>query len=203
LKGSAGQSFGAFGARGLTLMLEGDANDYVGKGLSGARIILTPPADSSFTPGENIIAGNTLLYGATSGKAFIQGKVGQRFCVRNSGAVAVVEGVGNHGCEYMTGGTVVILGPTGSNFGAGMSGGEAYVLDEKGDFAARCNKGIAHHLRHLDDSCAKDLDRLEALISEYYDATRSAKAALILQDWNGFRGKFVKVSSPVYEKHLI
>jgi glutamate synthase (NADPH) large chain len=203
LKGSAGQSFGAFGARGLTLMLNGDANDYVGKGLSGAKIILTPPEASSFTPSENIIAGNTILYGATSGKAFIQGKVGQRFCVRNSGAVAVVEGVGNHGCEYMTGGTVVILGPTGSNFGAGMSGGVAYVLDEKGDFASRCNKGIAHQLRHLDDSSAKDLARLKALISEYCEATRSAKAALILKDWNSFKGKFVKVSSPVYEKHLV
>jgi len=199
--GSAGQSFGAFGASGLTLKLAGDANDYVGKGLSGAKIILTPNGSAAFDPAENIIAGNTLLYGATSGKAFIHGKAGQRFCVRNSGATAVVEGVGNHGCEYMTGGTVVILGPTGSNFGAGMSGGVVYVLDEDGDFASRCNKGIRSYLKGLDADSDRDLDRLKALITEYRDATGSLKAEAVLDGWDSYCGKFVKVSSPVYERH--
>ena len=138
-RGSAGQSFGAFLPAGITLRLEGDANDYVGKGLSGGRVIVRPPHDATFIAEHNVIAGNVALYGATSGEAFIRGVVGERFAVRNSGAIAVVEGVGDHGCEYMTGGRVVVLGRTGRNFAAGMSGGVAYVLDEDGDFAQRCN----------------------------------------------------------------
>src|SRR6185295_8170636 len=138
--GSAGQSLGAFVPRGITLELEGDANDYIGKGLSGGKIIVYPPKGSTFVPEENMIVGNVGLYGATSGEIYIRGMAGERFCVRNSGVHAVVEAVGDHGCEYMIGGTVVILGPTGRNFAAGMSGGIAYVLDEDDDFAARCNK---------------------------------------------------------------
>ena len=137
--GSAGQSFGAFVPRGITLRLEGDSNDYVGKGLSGGKIIVYPPRQATFVPEENIIIGNVALYGATSGEAYIRGVAGERFAVRNSGAHAVVEGVGDHGCEYMTGGRVVVLGRTGRNFAAGMSGGVAYVLDAAGDFARRCN----------------------------------------------------------------
>src|SRR5208283_4441762 len=138
--GSAGQSFGAFLAHGVTLELEGDANDYVGKGLSGGTLIVYPPRASTFLPEENIVIGNVALYGATSGEAFLNGMAGERFAVRNSGATAVVEGLGDHGCEYMTNGTVVVIGKVGRNFAAGMSGGIAYVLDEKGDFAAkRCN----------------------------------------------------------------
>ena len=138
-KGSAGQSFGAFMPRGMTFTLEGDANDHLGKGLSGGKIIVFPPAQSTFVPEENIIIGNVGLYGATSGEVYIRGMAGERFAVRNSGADAVVEAVGDHGCEYMTGGHVVVLGPAGRNFGAGMSGGIAYVLDEVGDFARRVN----------------------------------------------------------------
>ena len=138
--GSAGQSFGAFLPRGITLELEGDANDYVGKGLSGGKIIVYPPKQATFVPEENIIIGNVALYGATSGEAYFRGLAGERFAVRNSGAIAVVEGVGDHGCEYMTGGRVVVLGRTGRNFAAGMSGGIAYVLDVTGTFSARCNR---------------------------------------------------------------
>src|SRR5204862_6631417 len=138
-KGSAGQSFGAFIPKGMTLILEGDANDYVGKGLSGGKIIVYPPAGSTFVPSENVIVGNVGFYGATGGAAYIRGMAGERFCVRNSGVNAVVEAVGDHGCEYMTGGRVVVLGPTGRNFAAGMSGGIALVLDLAGDFPSRCN----------------------------------------------------------------
>src|SRR6185437_11911373 len=141
-KGSAGQSFGAFLPNGVTLTLEGEANDYVGKGLSGGRIVIYPPRNSSFLPEESILAGNVVLYGATSGEMFLNGMAGERFAVRNSGATAVVEGVGDHCCEYMTGGLVVVLGPTGRNFAAGMSGGVAYVLDRAGDFSERCNMGM-------------------------------------------------------------
>src|SRR5699024_8088999 len=140
--GYGGQSFGAFIPAGLTLELIGDSNDYMGKGLSGGKLIVYPPAEVSYDRGENIVIGNVALYGATEGKAFINGVAGERFCVRNSGAVAVVEGVGDHGCEYMTGGTVVVLGPTGKNFAAGMSGGIAYVLDENWDFYQRVNKDM-------------------------------------------------------------
>ena len=141
-EGSAGQSFGAFVPRGLTLKLEGDANDYIGKGLSGGKIVVYPPAKADFRPEENIIIGNVAFYGATSGEAYVRGVAGERFCVRNSGATAVVEGVGDHGCEYMTGGRVVVLGSTGRNFAAGMSGGTAYVLDIDGDFDRRCNQAV-------------------------------------------------------------
>ena len=139
-EGSAGQSFGAWLAPGVTLTVEGTVNDYSGKGLSGGIIAVRPPAEATFDPDENVIAGNVALYGATSGRAFFRGLAGERFCVRNSGAHAVVEGVGDHGCEYMTGGRVVVLGPTGVNFAAGMSGGIAWVLDDDGDFAGRCNQ---------------------------------------------------------------
>ncbi len=149
-QGSAGQSFGAFVPKGMTLELEGDANDYVGKGLSGGKIIVYPPQNSSFAAAENIIAGNVCLYGATAGEAYISGMVGERFCVRNSGVNTVVEAVGDHGCEYMTGGKVVVLGPTGRNFAAGMSGGVAYILDETGDFATRCNPAMVA-LEKLED----------------------------------------------------
>ncbi len=137
LHGTAGQSFGAFNTKGITLELEGDANDYFGKGLSGARLIIYPPKNASYVPEENIIIGNVAFYGATSGEAFIRGKAGERFCVRNSGANVVVEGVGDHGCEYMTGGRAVIIGDTGRNFAAGMSGGIAYVYDVKGKFSGK------------------------------------------------------------------
>ena len=142
-KGSAGQSFGAFIPPGLTLELEGDANDYFGKGLSGGKVILYPPEGSTFPASENIIVGNVAFYGATSGEAYIRGMAGERFCVRNSGVHAVIESVGDHGCEYMTGGRAVILGPTGRNFAAGMSGGIAYVLDENGDFSNHCNTAVS------------------------------------------------------------
>ena len=153
LKGSAGQSFGAWLAKGVTLTLEGDANDFVGKGLSGGKIIIYPPKNSKFKAEENVIAGNVNLYGATGGFAFIRGIVAERFAVRNSGASAVVEGVGDHGCEYMTGGTVVILGDTGRNFGAGMSGGIAYVYDPEQQFKAKCNMDtfLLEQVDHLND----------------------------------------------------
>ena len=199
LEGSAGQSFGAFGAKGLTIALEGDANDYLGKGLSGAKIILVPPKESTFNPSENIIAGNTILYGATSGEVYIHGKVGQRFCVRNSGAVAVVEGVGDHGCEYMTGGTVVILGKTGRNFGAGMSGGIAYVLDEENEFRSKCNREIISI-----EAIAKtrDISEVRELILKHYKYTNSPKAKNILENWGFYVNKFYKICSPIYEKLL-
>src|SRR5437762_6853805 len=148
--GSAGQSFGAFVPHGITLKLEGDANDYVGKGLSGGKIIVYPPRDSTFNASENVIIGNVAFYGATSGETYICGSAGERFCVRNSGVSAVVEAVGDHGCEYMTGGRVVVLGQTGRNFAAGMSGGIAYVLDESSYFASRCNEEMVE-LTGLDD----------------------------------------------------
>ena len=142
--GSAGQSFGAFAPRGLTLRLEGDANDYVGKGLSGGKIIIQPPSEAGFKAEENIIIGNVAFYGATGGEAYIRGMAGERFCVRNSGVKAVVEAVGDHGCEYMTGGRVVVLGPTGRNFAAGMSGGIAYIFDTDGTFHTNCNLSLIH-----------------------------------------------------------
>ncbi|MDF2545193.1 MAG: hypothetical protein K0R93_91 [Anaerosolibacter sp.] len=199
VKGSAGQSFGAFAAKGMTLILEGDANDYLGKGLSGGRIIVVPPAGIIFDPSRNIIAGNTLLYGATSGEAYISGRVGQRFCVRNSGAVAVVEGVGDHGCEYMTGGTVVILGATGRNFGAGMSGGVAYVLDEENGFVDQCNLDMVNieGLVNL-----KEVQQVKDLIHKHYLYTQSVKAKVILDQWNEYQKKIVKVVSPLYQSHM-
>lgn len=195
--GSAGQSFGAFGVKGLTLHLEGDANDYLGKGLSGGKIVVTPSKGTVFDPSKNIIAGNTLLYGATSGEVYIYGRVGGRFAVRNSGATAVVEGIGNHGCQYMTGGTVVILGPTGINFGAGMSGGIAFVLDEDGDFEEKVNKQM------VDIEIIKsqeDMTIIRELIEKHYKYTGSAKAKKILDYWNNYCSKIVKVSSPLYRE---
>ena len=169
--GSAGQSFGAFMPKGMTFDLEGDANDYVGKGLSGGKIIVYPPAQSTFVPEENIIIGNVAFYGATGGEAYIRGMAGERFCVRNSGVNAVVEAVGDHGCEYMTGGRVVVLGPTGRNFAAGMSGGIAYVLDEAGDFPRRCNLQMVA-LEKLED--ADEIEQVWKMIQRHQTYTRSA-----------------------------
>src|SRR5205807_1013319 len=169
--GSAGQSFGAFMPRGMTFSLEGDANDYVGKGLSGGKIIVYPPRNSTFVAAENIIVGNVALYGATSGEAYISGMAGERFCVRNSGVDAVVLSIGDHGCEYMTGGRVVVLGPTGRNFAAGMSGGVAYVLDEKGDFPRNCNKEMVN-LYALKD--AAEIELVRQMVQKHAEYTRSA-----------------------------
>jgi glutamate synthase (ferredoxin) len=197
--GSAGQSFGAFVPRGITLAIEGDANDYCGKGLSGGRIIIGPPRSSAFDPQKNIIVGNVAFYGATAGEAFIRGMAGERFCVRNSGLTAVAEAVGDHGCEYMTGGTVVILGPTGRNFAAGMSGGIAYVLDEEGDFALRCNVQMVE-LESLDD--ARELATLRTLIERHRDLTGSNRADAILADWPRHQKRFVKVFPKDYKRML-
>jgi glutamate synthase (ferredoxin) len=196
--GSAGQSFGAFIPRGITMILSGDANDYLGKGLSGGTIITYPPQGSHFKAEENIIAGNVAFYGATSGNAFIRGMAGERFCVRNSGANAVVEGVGDHGCEYMTGGTVVILGGTGRNFAAGMSGGVAYVLDEHEDFASRCNTEMVG-LELLDDG---DRSIVKAMIEKHAEYTGSTRATIILINWERYQSRFVKVMPMDYKRVL-
>ena len=198
--GSAGQSFGAFLAHGVTLRLEGDSNDYVGKGLSGGKLIVFPPRTSSFLPEENILVGNTVLYGATSGEAYFNGVAGERFAVRNSGATAVVEGVGDHGCEYMTRGTVVVLGRTGRNFGAGMSGGIAYVFDETGDFAAnRCNcSGV--DLEPLFET--EDIDQLRSLISRHVEMTGSPRGQWMLENWSAMVPKFVKVFPHEFKRAL-
>ncbi|KXS20657.1 glutamate synthase [Gonapodya prolifera JEL478] len=197
LKGSAGQSLGAFITKGITLELEGDSNDYVGKGLSGGKIVVYPPKQSKFKAEENIIIGNVCLYGATSGKAFFSGIAAERFCVRNSGAVAVVEGCGDHGCEYMTGGRTIILGGTGRNFAAGMSGGIAYVLDETSDFKIRCNLEMVD-LVSLDDP--EDVTFVKSLIKEHQDYTGSALAGRILANWDSYASKFVKVYPQDYRK---
>jgi glutamate synthase (ferredoxin) len=197
-KGSAGQSLGAFCTRGITIDVEGDANDYTGKGLCGAKIIVRVPAGSTFDPADNIIAGNVVLYGATSGEAYFQGIAGERFAVRNSGADAVVEGVGEHGCEYMTGGNVVILGNTGRNFGAGMSGGIAYVLDEDGTFAGRVNPDTID-LDPLDDA---DLERVQRMVRLHFQYTRSERADDVLRKWDDFAPKFVKVFPKDYKRAL-
>ncbi len=199
-KGSAGQSFGAFLPPGITMRLEGDANDYVGKGLSGGRIIVYPPAGSTFVPEENIIIGNVALYGATSGEVYIRGMAGERFCVRNSGVNTVVEAVGDHGCEYMTGGKVVILGQTGRNFAAGMSGGVAYVLDEAGDFSSRCNMQMVS-LQKLSD--AGEIEELRQMIQRHANYTRSARAWKILAMWDEMVAKFVKVMPKDYQRMLV
>jgi glutamate synthase domain-containing protein 2/glutamate synthase domain-containing protein 1/glutamate synthase domain-containing protein 3 len=199
-RGSAGQSFGAFGCYGLTFFLEGDANDYFGKGLCGARLSVFPPANSSFKPEENVIIGNVAFYGATSGKAYIRGRAGERFCVRNSGVETVVEGVGDHGCEYMTGGRVVVLGPTGRNFAAGMSGGIAYVLDESGDFEEkRCNTELVE-LERVE--ALADREELWQLIDEHYHHTGSTVAKRILDNWSEYLSQFVKVMPVDYRKAL-
>jgi glutamate synthase (NADPH/NADH) large chain len=196
--GTAGQSFGAFNAKGVTLELEGDANDYFGKGLSGAKLIVYPPKQSSYVPEENIIIGNVAFYGATSGEAYIRGKAGERFGVRNSGAEVVVEGVGDHGCEYMTGGRVVILGATGRNFAAGMSGGIAYVYDVKQQFATLCNKEMVD----LDPLDAEDAQRLNDMITRHYAYTGSAVARFVLDDFENQLKNFIKVFPRDYKKAL-
>ena len=178
--GSAGQSFGAFVPRGITLTLEGDANDYLGKGLSGGKIVAFPPREATFVPEENILVGNVVLYGATGGEAYFRGVAGERFAVRNSGAATVVEGVGDHGCEYMTGGRVVVIGRTGRNFAAGMSGGIAYVLDEEGDFKRRCNLGMVD-LEPLVDM--EDVEQVKDLLARHIRYTQSAVAARLLVHW--------------------
>lgn len=196
--GTAGQSFAAFGTRGITMELEGDANDYFGKGLSGARLIVYPSERGAFVPEENIIIGNVAFYGATAGEAFIRGKAGERFCVRNSGVHAVVEGVGDHGCEYMTGGRVVILGSTGRNFAAGMSGGIAYVYDVKGDFAEKCNMEMVELHAVLPD----ESEELHDLLSKHYAYTKSSVATFVLDDFNNQLKNFVKVFPVDYRKAL-
>lgn len=198
-KGAAGQSFGAFLAHGVTFRLEGDANDYTGKGLSGGKIILVPPAVSTFEPENNIIAGNTLLYGATSGEIYINGQVGERFCVRNSGAIAVVEGAGDHCCEYMTGGRAVVLGRTGRNFAAGMSGGIAYVYDVDGNFDYFCNMQMVE-LTLIED--LSDSRELRQLIANHYHYTKSPLAKRILDNWDAEVDKFIKVTPIEYKKVL-
>jgi glutamate synthase (NADPH) large chain len=198
--GSAGQSFGAFVPSGVTLELEGDANDYLGKGLSGGRIIAYPPKTSSFLPEESILVGNVVLYGATTGEVFLNGIAGERFAVRNSGATAVVEGVGDHGCEYMTNGTVIVLGTTGRNFAAGMSGGIAYVYDDQGDFSSRrCNKASVD-LEPL--ASVEDVDRVRGLLERHRDLTGSPRAAWILEHWADAQPGFIKVFPHEYKRVL-
>jgi len=197
--GSAGMSFGAFVPKGVTLTLEGDANDYLGKGLSGGKIIVYPPRHSTFVPEENILVGNVLLYGATQGEAYFRGLAGERFCVRNSGVSTVVEGIGDHGCEYMTGGRVVVIGHTGRNFAAGMSGGIAYVLDEQGDFDIRCNQGMVD-LDALEDE--EDLIIVKTLLTKHVDYTQSTVARNILDHWGKYQSKFIKVMPKDYKRVL-
>jgi glutamate synthase (NADPH/NADH) large chain len=224
--GTAGQSFGAWLARGVTFELNGDGNDYVGKGLSGGRIIIKPAADSGVVPEESIIAGNTLLYGAISGECYLRGVVGERFAVRNSGAIAVIEGAGDHCCEYMTGGVVVVLGKTGRNFAAGMSGGVAYVLDEDNSFESRCNMAMvelepvpeeeavaereynaqndleSHGLVDISDLTSGDAERLQKLIRNHATFTGSKRAEAILANWAKYRPMFRKVMPVEYRRAL-
>ena len=198
LRGSAGQSFGAWLANGVALVLEGDANDYVGKGLSGGLLAVRPPEAAVFSAEENVIVGNVVLYGATSGRAFFRGLAGERFAVRNSGAVTVVEGVGDHGCEYMTGGRVVVLGPTGLNFAAGMSGGIAYALDLDGGFRSRCNTELVG----FDEITGDDSEELRGLVQEHHDRTGSTVAAGLLENWEVSVDRFVKVMPHDYKRAL-
>jgi glutamate synthase (NADPH/NADH) large chain len=191
--GVAGQSFGAFLARGVTFNLRGAANDYIGKSLSGGVITIAPPPSSDLVPADNVIAGNVIAYGATSGSIFINGQVGERFAIRNSGATLVAEGIGDHGCEYMTGGKVLVLGSTGVNFGAGMTGGVAYVIDEAGDFDLKCNLDsidLAGIAEGSDDERA-----LVSLLRAHVARTGSPRATRMLGDWPAFRPKFVKVAA--------
>ncbi|HLP06265.1 MAG TPA: glutamate synthase-related protein, partial [Paludibacter sp.] len=198
-EGSAGQSFGAFLSKGVYFELTGEANDYVGKGLSGGKIVVKAPAASTFKPEENIIAGNTILYGATSGEMYVNGVVGERFCVRNSGAIAVVEGAGDHCCEYMTGGRTVVLGKTGRNFAAGMSGGVAYVLDENDDFDFYCNMEMIE-LTLIEDSM--DSKEVQGLIANHFKYTGSTRAKEILDNWSQYVDKFKKIVPIEYKKVL-
>jgi len=227
MKGTAGQSFGAWLARGVSLELEGDANDYVGKGLSGGRLVIYPTASSPIVPEENILIGNTVLYGAIAGESYFRGVAGERFAVRNSGAVAVVEGVGDHGCEYMTGGCVAVIGSTGRNFAAGMSGGIAYVLDEQGDFDIRCNQAMVElepvfdeagpvdaeraltdlEADNLSDVMADllsgDEQRLRLLIERHLHYTGSERARAILNDWQAILPKFIKIMPIDYRRAML
>ncbi|WP_404425909.1 glutamate synthase large subunit [Nibricoccus sp. IMCC34717] len=198
-KGSAGQSFGAFLPKGMTFSIEGDVNDYLGKGLSGGKLAIFPPAGSTFNAGENIIVGNVALYGATSGEVYIRGMAGERFCVRNSGVTTVVEGVGDHGCEYMTGGKVVVLGATGRNFAAGMSGGIAYVLDEKGDFPKHVNQQMVG-LKKVESP--QEAAELRSIIERHLQYTKSARAEQVLANWQQLLPRFVKVLPKDYERML-
>ena len=198
LDGSAGQSFGAFVPRGIMLRLEGDANDYFGKGLSGGTLVLRPPRTSSFVAEENIIAGNVILYGATAGNVFIRGIVGERFCVRNSGATAVVEGVGDHACEYMTGGCAVILGPTGRNFAAGMSGGYAYVWDADRSLYRRMN----HEMVDIDTMEDEDVEWLRGVVTMHMELTGSPVAERILSTWWTNVERFTKIFPKDYKRVL-
>jgi glutamate synthase (NADPH/NADH) large chain len=227
-KGTAGQSFGAWLAKGVTIELAGEGNDYVGKGISGGRLVIYPPQNSGIGKAEeNIIVGNTVLYGAISGECYFRGVAGERFCVRNSGVTAVIEGVGDHGCEYMTGGVVVCLGPTGRNFAAGMSGGIAYVLDEAGDFSERCNmaqvelepieeeddalEALDHQGGDLESHGMVDLShdmtrfdalRLKQLVERHMHYTNSEVARDILDNWESMLPKFVKVMPVEYRRAL-
>jgi glutamate synthase (NADPH) large chain len=199
LAGSAGQSFGAFAVRGLTLVLEGEANDYVGKGLSGGRVVIHPPKAARLLSDATVIIGNTALYGATSGEAFIAGAAGERFAVRNSGAAAVVEGVGDHGCEYMTGGVVVVLGTVGRNFAAGMSGGIAYVLDDVGTFRQQHSSPLLEM-----SMVTEEIDRgqLRALIERHVRVSGSRRARQVLSHWTTMARRFVRVMSYEYKEAL-
>jgi glutamate synthase (NADPH/NADH) large chain len=213
-KGTAGQSFGAWVAKGVTIKLSGEGNDYVGKGLSGGKLIIAPPAESKIGAAEeNVIVGNTVLFGAITGECYFRGVGGERFAVRNSGATAVVEGVGDHCCEYMTGGIVVVLGKTGRNFAAGMSGGMAYVLDEDGDFEQRCNmaqvdlekiesEDVDLNADVSGDMTRHDATRLKQIIVKHFENTGSAVAEKILADWDGYLAKFVKVMPVEYRRAL-
>jgi glutamate synthase (NADPH/NADH) large chain len=225
-KGNAGQSFGAFAARGVSLELIGDGNDYVGKGLSGGRVVVRQPREARREPTKNIIVGNTVLYGAIAGEAYFEGVAGERFAVRNSGAVTVVEGLGDHGCEYMTGGVVVVLGDTGRNFAAGMSGGVAYVYDPRGRFSELCNpamvelgpvepasgagddpmrpsqRSISVENNGMGDMLRFDAERLKILIERHQLHTGSARAAEILNNWDQALGSFVKVMPTDYKNAL-
>ena len=198
--GAAGQSFGAFATKGLTMTVYGNTNDYLGKGLSGAKLVVKVPVEATIVPHENVITGNVTLYGATSGEAYINGKAGERFCVRNSGAIAVVEGIGDHGCEYMTGGTAVILGAVGRNFGAGMSGGIAYVYDPNRTFKSIC-KEEGLNLLAVEDQA--DIDQLKTLIENHYHATQSPRAQEILEQWESQLGHFIKIFPEEYRLALV
>lgn len=195
--GSAGQSFGCFSAKGIRFELEGDANDYFGKGLSGANLVVYPDKAAPFEPSKNVLIGNVAFFGATGGKAFIRGMAGERFCVRNSGATAVVEGVGDHGCEYMTGGKAIVLGQTGRNFAAGMSGGVAYVLDDYQALADNCNMEMVE-LEPVENP--DDIADLKALIAEHQENTQSDVASALLADWDAALKRFVKVMPVDYKQ---
>jgi glutamate synthase domain-containing protein 3 len=199
-QGSAGQSFGAWLVKGVTFKIEGDSNDYFGKGLSGGRLIITPPANSSYEAKDNIIIGNVALYGSTGGEAYVNGLAGERFAVRNSAATAVVEGIGDHGCEYMTGGRVAILGPAGRNFGAGMSGGVAYVIDEDGSFSTHFNDAIADLIDVVPGS--DDDAELKEMIENHVTYTGSKLGAELLSDWPTSITKFKKVFPRDYARVL-